>query len=202
MGYSTTIQCVILSSLEGITIKWTNKDKENISSNNALVISNVVLELQNTEYACTAVVTTNPKNCSTESSTITINIKGNELLSPPFKFIQFFIIETYISSVTVKPYALIKDINSSVLLNCTITLNTVIGPNTSFITYYWYRDNTNITSGSTPLMISGEGTSLVTTLNISSVAPFNAGVYMCKASIDDANFSLSNTLQFCAQGEY
>ena len=200
MGYNATIQCVALSSLEGITIKWTNKDKENISSNNALVISNVVPELQKTEYACTAVVTTNPKNCSTESSTITINIKSNELLSSSFKFIQFFIIETYISSVIVKPYSLIKDINSSVLLNCTITLNTVIGPNTSFITHYWYRDNTNITSGSTPLMISGEGTSLITTLNISSVTPSDVGLYECRASIDKNITQIRNTTHLCAKG--
>ena len=59
-----------------------------------------------------------------------------------------------------------------------------------------------ITSRSTPLMISGEGKSLTTTLNISSVQPSDVGVYMCRASIYDAKAVLSNTMQLCAQGVY
>ena len=51
-------------------------------------------------------------------------------------------------------------------------------------------------------MISGEGKSLTTTLNISSVQPSDAGVYMCRASIYDVKTVLSNTAQLCAQGVY
>ena len=76
MGYSTTIQCVSLSSIDGITIKWTNRDGEKISSHNALVISNVIPQLQNTKYTCTAVVDTNPESCVAENKTIVLNVTG------------------------------------------------------------------------------------------------------------------------------
>ena len=76
MGYNATIQCVALSSLDGITIEWANKDGENISTNNALVISNVTPQLQNTKYTCTAVLNTNPKSCVAENKTIVFIVKG------------------------------------------------------------------------------------------------------------------------------
>ena len=92
-------------------------------------------------------------------------------------------------------------LNSSASINCIITLNTVIGPDTSFITHYWYyNNNTDITNRSTPLMISGGHTSLITTLNISSVTPSDAGVYECGASIYDNYSTVRNTAQLCAKG--
>ena len=111
------------------------------------------------------------------------------------------LLETYIENISVVPFSIVSDVNSSVLINCIITLNTVIGPDTSFITHYWYNnDNTDITSRSTPLMISGEGTSLITTLNISSVQPSDAGLYECRASIDKNNTQMKNTTRLYAKG--
>ena len=110
-------------------------------------------------------------------------------------------LESYIETVSVVPSSVLSDINSSVLIACTITLNTMIGPDTSFITHYWYHDNnTDITSSSTPLMISGEGTSLITTLNISSVSPSDIGLYECRASIDKNNTQIKDTTHLCAKG--
>ena len=107
----------------------------------------------------------------------------------------------FFRAVSVVPSSVVGDINSSVLINCTITLNTVIGPDTSFITHYWYyNNNTDITSRSTPLMISGEGTSLITTLNISSVTPSDVGLYECRASIDKNNTQMKNATHLCAKG--
>ena len=48
-------------------------------------------------------------------------------------------------------------------------------------------------------MISGEGTSLITTLNISSVTPSDVGLYECRASIDKNN-TQNGTAQLCAKG--
>ena len=48
-------------------------------------------------------------------------------------------------------------------------------------------------------MISGDGTSLITTLNISSVTPSDAGLYECGASIDK-NITQNYTAQLCAKG--
>ena len=49
-------------------------------------------------------------------------------------------------------------------------------------------------------MISGGRTSLITTLNISSVTPSDAGVYECGASIYDNYSTVRNTAQLCAKG--
>ena len=48
-------------------------------------------------------------------------------------------------------------------------------------------------------MISGEGTSLITTLNISSVQPSDVGLYECRASIDKNNTQIRTTAHLCAK---
>ena len=102
--------------------------------------------------------------------------------------------------MTVLPTPIVSFINSSVVLTCTISLNTGIGPDTSFISHYWYQYSTDISNRSTQLMISGDSKSLVTTLNITSVQPSNAGVYQCRASIDPNNIFRSNTVHICVRG--
>ena len=91
-------------------------------------------------------------------------------------------------------------INSTVVLTCTISLNTGIGPDTSFISHYWYRRSTDISDRSTPPMINGDSKSLVTTLTITNVQPSDAGKYHCRASIDDNDTVINNTVHFCVQG--
>ena len=86
MGYNATIQCVALSSLDGITIKWTNSNGNSINNNqdsamyscnnSILFISNVTPSLHNTVYTCSAVLDANPNSCVTGNKTFTINVKG------------------------------------------------------------------------------------------------------------------------------
>ena len=65
-----------ISSLNGVTIQWTNSDGNSINNNNTLVIANVIPSLHNTMYTCTVAVETNPKNCGFDENTIVLNIKG------------------------------------------------------------------------------------------------------------------------------
>ena len=102
--------------------------------------------------------------------------------------------------MTVSPTSIVSFINSSVVLTCTISLNTEIGPDTSFISHYWYQYRSDISNRGTQLMISGDNESLVTTLNITSVQPFDAGEYQCGASIDPNNTVRSNTAHLCIKG--
>ena len=102
--------------------------------------------------------------------------------------------------MTIAPTSIVSLIGSSVVLTCTISLNTGIGSDISFISHYWYyNNNTDISIRSTQLMISGDSKSLVTTLNITSVQLSDAGVYQCGASIDD-NIVKSNTALLCVKG--
>lgn len=77
MGYNTTIQCIVITILEGINVDWINSDGNSITSNNTLVISNVMPTDHDTVYTCTAVVDTNPENCDTKNRTIVLKVKGN-----------------------------------------------------------------------------------------------------------------------------
>ncbi|XP_019860445.1 PREDICTED: titin-like [Amphimedon queenslandica] len=79
LGYSATIQCVNLSSLNGITmrsIKWTDSDGTIVSSNNTLILPNVVPSINNTEYTCTVEVDINPVTCLPDNKTIIVFVKS------------------------------------------------------------------------------------------------------------------------------
>ena len=110
-------------------------------------------------------------------------------------------IGTYINSVTLVTAPIVNFINSTVVLNCTISLNSGIGPDASFISYYWYHNNnTDISNRSTQLMINGDNRSLVTTLNITSVQPFDAGEYQCRASINGNDTDIQSMTNLCVEG--
>uniref|UniRef100_A0A1X7SIZ6 Ig-like domain-containing protein n=1 Tax=Amphimedon queenslandica TaxID=400682 RepID=A0A1X7SIZ6_AMPQE len=107
---------------------------------------------------------------------------------------------TYIDSVTITPTSVVSFfINSTIVLTCNISLNTGIGPDTSFISHYWYQYSTDISDRRTQLMINGESKSLVTTLNITSVQFSDAGEYQCGASIDGNHTVISNGLHLCVK---
>ena len=76
LGYNATIQCVNLSSLNGIAINWTDSDGAIINHNSTLILPNVLPSLNNTKYACTAEVDTNPGTCLSDNKTITIDTKS------------------------------------------------------------------------------------------------------------------------------
>uniref|UniRef100_A0A1X7UNP8 Ig-like domain-containing protein n=1 Tax=Amphimedon queenslandica TaxID=400682 RepID=A0A1X7UNP8_AMPQE len=146
------------------------------------MIPSILPSHNNAKYISTIMVETNPSDCSTQSQTITLRVKT-----------------TYINSVTILPTSLFSFINSTVVLTCTISLNTGIGPDTSFISHYWYQYSTDISDRRTQLMINGESKSLVTTLNITSVQLSDAGEYQCRASIDGNDTFINGTAHLCIQ---
>ena len=199
LGQYYSIDCITGPVPTGVSVSWILTNGSIYSNTNTLVISSILPSHSNTNYTCLNTVLSNPIDCMTQSQTIAIILKGKIYLV--FMLILMNYIESYIKTVIVIPSSVVSDINSSVLITCTITLNTMIGPDTSFITHYWYyNNNTDITSRSIPLMISGEGTSLITTLNISSVQPSDVGLYECRASIDKNNTQIKNTTHLCAKG--
>uniref|UniRef100_A0A1X7TBN7 Uncharacterized protein n=1 Tax=Amphimedon queenslandica TaxID=400682 RepID=A0A1X7TBN7_AMPQE len=147
------------------------------------MIPSILPSHNNTQYTCIIMIETNPSDCSTQAQVITFRVKA-----------------TFISSVAVVTNPVVSFINSTVVLTCTISLNTGIGPDTSFISHYWYQYSTDISNRSTPLMISGDSKSLVTTtLNITSVQLLDARVYQCGASIDANDTVINNTAYVCVK---
>ena len=196
MGYNVTIWCVALSPLDGITIKWTNTDGKKISNINALVISNVVPQLQNTKYTCTAVVDTNPKSCTVGNKTVVLNIKGIIILNFVISYCNGVnvCVETYVESVNMSSQGSFL-INSLLIIDCIITLNTPVGPGI-IPNVTWYHNMTNITNNS--LLKRNSNTVFTSTLTIHSVQVSDAGVYHCNAGIG-SNVT-TNNISVCVSG--
>ena len=67
-------------------------------------------------------------------------------------------------------------VNSSVVIECTITLNTAIGPDLSVINYYWYH-NDNLIEG------SSIKTTDIETIFTTQILISLPGTYICKVNI-------------------
>ena len=75
--YSAAIDCVNISSLAEITIKWRDESGNIITNNNTLVFPNVLPSLNDTLYTCTAEVNANPDSCPhSETKTVKVTVKG------------------------------------------------------------------------------------------------------------------------------
>ncbi|XP_019859453.1 PREDICTED: titin-like [Amphimedon queenslandica] len=159
-GQYYSIDCITGPVPTGVSVSWLLTNGSIYSNNNTIMIPSILpSHNNNTQYICRIMIETNPSDCSTQSQVITFRIKA-----------------IYISSVTVVPTSIFSSIKSTAVLTCTVNLNTGIGPDTSFISHYWYQYSTDISNRSTPLMINDDSKSLVTTLNITSVQLFDAGV--------------------------
>uniref|UniRef100_A0A1X7V265 Uncharacterized protein n=1 Tax=Amphimedon queenslandica TaxID=400682 RepID=A0A1X7V265_AMPQE len=182
LGQDYSIDCINGPVPNGVSVSWLLTNGSIYSNNNTLMIPSILPSHNNTQYTCTVMIETNPSDCSTQSQVITFRVKA-----------------TYVNSIAVASPSVTSLINSSVLLTCTINLNTGIGPDTSFISHYWYKDVTDISNRRTQLMINGDSKSLVTILNITNIQPSDAGEYQCKASIDGNDTVISNTARLCIQ---
>ncbi|XP_019859454.1 PREDICTED: carcinoembryonic antigen-related cell adhesion molecule 20-like [Amphimedon queenslandica] len=183
LGQNYSIDCIIGPVPTGVSVSWLLTNGSIYSNNNTLMIPSILPSHNNTQYTCTIMIETNPPHCSTQAQVITFIGKA-----------------AYIDSVIVFPSSIISFINSSVLLTCIISFNTEIGPDTSFVSHYWYQYSIDISNRSTPLMINGDSKSLVTTLNITSVQLSDAGEYQCKASINTSNTVVNKRSHLCIQG--
>ena len=80
-------------------------------------------------------------------------------------------------------------INSSIMIDCIITLNTPIGPGI-IPNVTWYHNMTNITNNS--LLKRNSSTVFTSTLTLHSVQVSDVGVYHCNAGID-SNVTIKST---------
>ena len=90
-------------------------------------------------------------------------------------------------------------VNSPIVIECTITLNTAIGPDLSVINYYWYHNNIKLNTTNNITYEYNNETTFITRLTITSVQITNGGIYKCEAGIV-GNQLVSNTTDLCVQG--
>ena len=199
LGQYYSIDCISGPVPTGVSVSWLITNGSIYSNNNTLMIPSILPSYDNTQYTCRIMIETNPSDCSTQSQVITFRVKGKNPGNIVIT-IHYYYVATYINSVTILPTSIVSFINSTAVLTCTISFNTGIGPDTSFISHYWYQYSTDISNRSTQLMISGDSRSLVTALNITSVQPSDAGEYKCGANIDANNTVISNTTYLCFKG--
>ena len=86
-------------------------------------------------------------------------------------------------------------INSLLMIDCIITLNTPVGPGI-LPNITWYHNVTNITHNSS--LIRNSSTVFISTLTIYSVQVSDIGVYHCNAGID-YNIT-TNNISVCVTG--
>ena len=90
-------------------------------------------------------------------------------------------------------------VNSPIVIECTITLNTAIGPDLSVINYYWYHNDIKLNTTNNITYEYNNETTFITRLTITSVQITNGGTYKCEAGIV-GNQLVSNTTDLCVQG--
>ena len=86
-------------------------------------------------------------------------------------------------------------INSTLKIDCDITLNTPVGPGIQ-LNITWYHDMTDITHYSS--LMRNNDTVFTSTLTINSIQVSDAGVYQCNAGID-SNVT-TNNINVCVTG--
>jgi hypothetical protein len=180
---NTVIRCVDNSqSLDNVTITWTHSTTDGtISNDNSLSLPTIIPSLNNTHYTCNVRVTTNPMSCMNQIRKVTIIVR-----------------DTYIESVSVSNVS--PTINTLSVMECTITINTPIGPDLSVINYYWYHNETmldhsiyNITHEYT-----NGSTTFITRLTIPSVNTTHGGIYKCSGGILEEEL-LNSTADLCVE---
>lgn len=113
-------------------------------------------------------------------------------------YLIFVLIDTYITSIQIND-ANVVYVDSSIVIECTITLNTAIGPDLSVINYYWYHNDTKLnTTNNITYEYNNENT-FITRLTITSVQITNGGIYKCEAGIV-GNQLVNDTTDLCVQG--
>ena len=104
-------------------------------------------------------------------------------------------LETYVQSVDT-PSQRSFIINSLLMIDCIITVNTPVGPGI-LPNVTWYHNMTNIAHNKS-LVKRNSSTVFTSTLTIHSVQVSDAGVYHCNAGID-SNVT-ANNISVCVTG--
>ena len=102
-------------------------------------------------------------------------------------------IETYVKLVSLSPSPQSLCINPSAVIECTITLNTAIGPDLSVINYYWYHNDSLI--GDSSITTTDNGTVFITQISISL-----PGIYKCNANITGSDQTKHASLDVEVEG--
>ena len=98
------------------------------------------------------------------------------------------ILETFIESVVI-PYPLLCT-NKPAILECHVTLNTVIGSNLSVLNISWYHNGTYLSTNN--VTRDDERYLYISTLYLISVNDTSGGEYTCGANIIEHKMNLTN----------
>ena len=132
----------------------------------------------------------------------------NQVKSSKATSIFNIIINLFLSVASVENVSISSEqtpcISSLTVITCTITLNTVIGPDLSVLNYTWYHNNINITNKSEIFKQSevlNQSNLVITRLNIMSVLFSDTGMYECRANIIDSSVTINDSLFLVVQGK-
>ena len=111
---------------------------------------------------------------------------------------NLFTLDTFVESVVI-PRPLLC-INNPAILECHVTLNTVIGSDLSVLNITWYHNGTYLSTNN--VIRDDEQYLYISTLNLVSVNDTNGGKYTCKANIIEDDRTALNSTNFHVKGQY
>lgn len=106
-------------------------------------------------------------------------------------------LDTYVESVFI-PNPSPLCVNESVLLECAVTLNTVIGFDLSVLNISWFHNGTYIPTNN--ITRNDEVYLYISTLQLPSVNDTNSGKYTCEANVIESERSIVNYTFVYVQG--
>ena len=98
------------------------------------------------------------------------------------------------------PNSLLLCVNQSVLLECQVTLNTIIGSDLSVLNISWFHNETYIPTNN--ITRNDKEFLYISTLELLSVNDTNSGVYTCEANVIESESTIANYTFVYVQGQY
>ena len=108
-----------------------------------------------------------------------------------------FFPETNVVKVQVQPLQL--KYGSDGIIRCFISLNTAIGPDSSFITVKWYHNNEQLSSSNDLQQLNA--TYIESNITLNNIQVDDAGDYTCNVSIGNDNYA-TETQSVCVLGKF
>ena len=97
------------------------------------------------------------------------------------------------------PNPLLLCVNQSILLECQVTLNTIIGSDLSVLNISWLHNGTYIPTNN--ITRNNEEFLYISTLQLLSVNDTNSGVYTCEANVIESESTIVNYTFVYVQGQ-
>ena len=201
LGTMTVVNCTV-PRVPAAALQWVASNGTVISSTNTLSLVSVDSALNGQQFICSASL---PGQISTFSKNITVTVQCMQHYCNNYSIylccIWFTNIDASVTAVQVNgPSQYVVDGDQNVELQCTVTLSHHIGPDYSVLSITW-KDSSNMTHTCNNLgPPTGTQNIFTCSLQISTITPSSAGVYVCSAQVVTSSVLMTNNVTIRVEG--